>query len=155
MKTLGPIQPMNLAKSYIIFFILASMAWIAANYFLLRDFLIGWPILIGNLVVAGVLGWWWYRRSYHAIFSYDEQGFELQWGKADKKSKKWTDSSRVSLVHEGYGRFLVRVYEDGKDYVDIPASDLKLDASDFRFEVMELVAGRWVPEGLGSTRKES
>jgi hypothetical protein len=155
MKTIAPIQPVNLAKSYVIFFILASLAWIAANYFILRDFLIGWPILIGNLVIAGVLGWWWYKRSYHAVFSYDEQGFELQRGKAARKLKKWRDSSRVSLVHEGYGRFLVRVYEDDKDFVDIPASDLKLDASDFRFQVMELVAGRSVPEGLGSTRKEA
>ena len=155
MKTLAPIQAMNLARSLVTFFILASLAWIAANYVIFRDFFIGWPILIGNLLIAGVLGWWWYKRNDHTIFSYDEKGFELQRGKAGKKSKKWGDSSCVSLVHEGYGRFSVRLYEDGKEYVDIPASDLKLDPSAFRFEVMEFVTGRSPAPDVGSPRKES
>ncbi|NIN64931.1 MAG: hypothetical protein GTO63_09560 [Anaerolineae bacterium] len=145
MKTIAPLQLMNLGKSFVIFFIVTSLAWIGANYVIFRDFLIGWPILIGNVIIAGAVGWWWYRRNYHAILSYDGRSFELQRGKARKKSKNWRDFSRVSLVHEGYGRFLVRLYEDDKEHTDIPASDLKLDASDFRFEVMELVGvGEWL-----------
>jgi hypothetical protein len=155
MRTIAPLQLMNLLKSFVIFFIVTSLAWIGANYLILRDFLIGWPILIGNLIIAGAVGWWWYRREYHARLSCDQQGFELEWGRRDKSPRKWQDFSRVSLVHEGQGRLLVRLYEDGEGYVDIPASDLKLDASELRFQVMELVAGRSVPEGLGSTRKES
>jgi hypothetical protein len=150
MKTLAPIQVMNLVKSVIIFFIVPSIAWIGANYVMFRDFYIGWPVLIGNLFIAGVFGWWWYRRNHHAIFSYGEDGFELRKGRAAKKYRKWSEFSRVSLVHEGYGRFSVRLYEDGKEYVDIPASDLKLDASDFRFEVMELVASRASAPGVGT-----
>lgn len=152
MKTLAPIQVMNLVRSVIIFFIVPSIAWIAANYVIFRDFYIGWPVLIGNLIIAGVFGWWWYKRTYHAAFSYGEDGFELQRGRTARAHRRWSEFSRVSLVHKGYGSFLVRLYEDDKEYVDIPASDLKLDASDFRFEVMELVASR--SPAPGPPRKE-
>lgn len=155
MRTIAPLQLMNLAKSFIIFFLVTSLAWIAANYVILGDFYIGWPIFIGNLLISGVVGWWWYKRQYHAIFSWDQRGFELQRGKGNKSSKEWDDFSRVSLIHEGYGRFVVRLYEDGGEYIDIPASDLKLESSDFRFEVMELVKGRLSDGGLRSPGKES
>ncbi len=155
MRTIAPLQLMNLSRSFVIFFIVTSLAWIAANYVVFRDFYIGWPVIIGNVVISGLVGWWWYRRQHHAIFSWDARGFDLQWGSRNKSSKEWQDFSRVSLVHEGYGRFVVRLYEDGGEYVDIPASDLKLDASEFRFEVMELVKGRLLDEGARSPRKES
>ena len=155
MKTIAPLQPMNLAKSFVIFFIITSLAWIGANYIAFRDFYIGWPVIIGNVLISGVLGWWWYRRQHHAIFSWDQQAFELQWGRGGKSSKEWRDFSRVSLVHEGYGKFLVRLYEDDREYLDIPASDLKLDPSDLRFEVMDLIRGTSPTEGARSPRKES
>ena len=141
MKTSAPLQLMNLGKSFVIFLIITSLAWIGANYVFFRDFYVGWPIIIGNLVISGLVGWWWYRTRHHTIFSWDQQGFELRRGRGKKSSKKWQDFSRVSLVHEGYGRFVVRLYEEDGAYVDIPASDLKLEPSDFRFEVMELVKG--------------
>jgi hypothetical protein len=155
MKTIAPLQLMNLAKSLIIFFLVTSFAWIAANYVILRDFFIGWPVLIGNVVISGVVGWWWYRRQHHARFSWDQRGFELQRGRDKSGSKEWQDFSRVSLVHEGYGRFAVRLYEEGGEYVDIPASDLKLEPSDFRFEVMDLIGGRAPPEGWRNAGKET
>ncbi len=155
MRTVAPLQLMNLIKSFVIFFIVISLAWIGANYVVFRDFLIGWPILIGNLIIAGALGWWWYKRNYHAILSYDGTGFELQRGKTSKKWKNWRDFSQVSLVHQGYGRFLVRLYEDDRGHIDIPASDLKLDASDFRFEVMRLVGNKPSADTLSSSGKES
>jgi len=154
MRTIAPLQLMNLGKSFVIFFLVTSLAWIVANYVIFREFYVGWPILIGNLLISGVLGWWWYRREHHAIFSWDEQGFELQRGGGNRSSKKWHDFSRVSLVHEGYGRFVVRLYEDGGEYIDIPASDLKLESSEFRFEVMELVKGRLSDGGSRSPGKE-
>ncbi len=155
MKTIAPLQVMNLARSFVIFFIVTSLAWIAANYVIFREFYVGWPILIGNAIIAGVAGWWWYKRQYHAVFSWDQQGFELKWGSRNKSSKEWRDFTRVSLVHEGYGIFLVRLYEDGGEYIDIPASHLKLEPSDFRFEVMELVEGRsLLDEGARSPGKE-
>ncbi len=155
MRTVAPLQPMNLAKSFIIFFIVTSVAWIGANYLIFRDFYIGWPVLVANVLISGLVGWWWYKREYHAALSWDQQGFELQRGRGERSSRRWDDLSQVSLLHEGQGRFVVRVYENDGEYTDIPASDLKLEPSDFRFEVMELVKGRWPEEGARAPGKES
>jgi hypothetical protein len=148
MKTVAPWQPMNLGRSIGIFFIVVSVAWIAANYVMLRDFLIGWPIIVGNVVVSGVAGVWWYRTRQHARFSWGSEGFELQRGHSAVIAGTWGDISQVSLVHDGYGRFTVRLYLCEGDRIDIPASDLRLDPSDFRFELMDLVGG-------GSQEKDS
>jgi len=142
MRTVAPWQLMNFARSVGIFFVLVSMAWIGANYLIFKDFLIGWPIIVGNVLVSIAAGVWWYRTRHHAKFAWDSEGFELQRGTSALTAKTWGEISRVSLVHEGYGRFLVRVYKDDKDYVDIPASDLRLEPSDLRFEVMDLVGVR-------------
>jgi hypothetical protein len=142
MKTTAPWQLMNLSRSIGIFFILVSVAWIAANYVIFRDFLIGWPIIVGNVVVSVAAGVWWYRTRHHARFSWDSEGFELQRGNAAPIAKTWGEISRVSLVHNGYSRFSVRLYETEGDRVDIPASDLRLEPSDFRFEAMGLVGVR-------------
>lgn len=157
MKTIAPLQVMNLVKSFIIFFLIPSVAWIVANLVAFRGMLTGiilGVVFMGNLMISGLVGWWWYKRNYHTTFSWDDQGFELQRGRGDRSSKEWQDFSQVSLVHEEHGRFVVRVYENGEEYIDIPASDLKLDPSDFRFEVMDLIRGRSPAEGLGSPGKE-
>jgi hypothetical protein len=142
MKTTAPWQLMNLARSIGIFFILVSVAWIVANYVMFRDFLIGWPIIVGNVVVSVAAGVWWYRTRYHARFSWDREGFELRKGTSAVTAKTWGEVSLVSLVHDGYGRFSVRLYQPEGDRIDIPASDLRLEPSDLRFEVMDLVGVR-------------
>jgi hypothetical protein len=142
MKTVAPWQPMNLGRSIGIFFIVVSVAWIVTNYIMFRDFLIGWPVLVGNVVVAGVAGVWWYRTHQHARFSWGSEGFELQRGRSAVIAGTWGEISQVSLVHDGYGRFTVRLYQHEGDRIDIPASDLRLDPSGFRFEVMDLVGVR-------------
>jgi hypothetical protein len=139
MRTAERWQPMNLARSVGISFVLVSVAWIAANYVILRDFYIGWPIVLGNVVVSILVGLWWYRTRQHARFSWDTQGFSLQRGSAAPVVGVWGDVSQVSLVHEGYDRFGVRLYRHDGDPVYVPASDLGLQPSEFRFEVMELV----------------
>jgi len=142
MKSTAPWQLMNLGRSIGIFFILVSVAWIVANYVMFRDFLIGWPIIVGNVVVSVAAGVWWYRTRYHSRFSWDREGFELQRGTSALTAKTWGEVSRVSLVHDGYGRFSVRLYQPEGDCIDIPASDLRLEPSDLRFEVMDLVGVR-------------
>jgi hypothetical protein len=150
MRTIAPLQLKNLAKSFGIFFILSSAAWFAASYVIFRDLLISWLIFVANVVMGVLLGCWWYRRHHHAVLRYDDQGFELERGSAEKTSEKWQHFTRVSLVHEGYGAFSVRLHETDGKYIDIPASDLKLRPSDFRFEVTDLVEGRSPAEGSGS-----
>lgn len=154
MRTVAPWQLVNFARSLGIFFVLVSVAWIGANYLIFKDFFIGWPVIVGNLLVTAVGGMWWYRTRHHARFSWDSDGFELQRGRTSPVTSRWDDVSQVSLVHEGYGRLLVRLHTDKEEFVEIPASDLKLDASDLRFEVMQLVAARSLPEGLEGPRKE-
>jgi hypothetical protein len=139
MRTIEPLQVRNLAKSFGIFFILASIAWFVTSYVLFADILISWVILLANIAVGLGMGWWWYKRHYQTVFKYDDLGFELKRGRGPGKHRSWQDVSQVSLVHEGYGRFSVRLYGSDGEYVDVPASDLKLPASDFRFEVMDLV----------------
>jgi hypothetical protein len=141
-KSAAPWQLMNLVRSICIFFILVSVAWIVANYVMFRDFLIGWPVMVGNVVVSVAAGLWWYRTRYHARFSWDTQGFELRKGTSALTAKTWGEVSHVSLVHDGYGRFSVRLYQPEGDRIDIPASDLRLEPSDLRFEVMDLVGVR-------------
>ena len=155
MRTVAPWQLMNFARSVGMFFVLVSVAWIAANYLIFKDFFVGWPIIVGNLVVSVVAGTWWYRTRDHTRFSWDGVGYELQRGRASPVTNSWENILRVSLVHEEHGRLLVRLYTDDEAFVEIPASDLKLDASDLRFEVMQLVRGESPYEALGSARKES
>ena len=142
MRTVAPWQVINAAKSVGIFFILVSVAWIAANYVFFQDFLIGWPVILGNVLISGGAGLWWYRSREHARFSWDKEGFELQRGRTSPVVKGWDEVSQVSLVHEGYGRFAVRLYWHDGDYLDIPVSDLRLEPSDFRFEAIDLVGAK-------------
>jgi hypothetical protein len=141
---------MNLVKSFGILFFLSSIAWFTTSYVLFGDIRISWLIFIANVVVGVLMGWWWYRRNYHIVFGYDDQSFELQRGGGQRTHRNWQDFSQVSLVHEGYGKFSVRIYEADGKYTDIPASDLKLSASDLRFEVMDLVKPRSTAGALGS-----
>lgn len=143
MKTVAPWQPMNLARSIGIFFMLVSVAWIVANYVVFRDFLIGWPVILGNILLSGVAGVWWYRTRHHSRFSWGSEGFELQRGRSAALAGTWGEISGVSLVHDGYGRFTVRLYQPEGERVDIPASDLRLDPSALRFEVMDFLGVRW------------
>jgi hypothetical protein len=150
MRTVAPLQVMNFVKSFAIFFFVSSIAWFTTSYVVLGDIRISWLIFIANVAVGLGVGWWWYRRHYRAVFGYDDQSFELQKGGGQRIHRDWQDFSHVSLVHEGYGKFLVRIYEADGKYTDIPASDLKLPASDLRFEVMDLVRPRSTAVALGS-----
>ncbi len=142
MRTSAPLQVTNLVKSFAIFFFLSTIAWFTTSYVVFADIRVSWLIFMANVAVGLGMGWWWYRRHYHTAFGYDDRGFELGRGGGQRIRRDWRDFSRVSLVHEGYGKFSVRIYEADGKYTDIPASDLKLPASDLRFEVMGLVRPR-------------
>lgn len=150
MRTIAPLQVMNLVKSFGILFFLSSFAWFTTSYVFFGDIRISWLIFIANAVVGVLMGWWWYRRHYHAVFRYDDRGFELKRGAGKKDHRGWQDFAQVSLVHEGYGKFSVRLYQADGKYTDIPASDLKLPASDLRFEVIDLLKTRSTAGTIGS-----
>jgi len=141
MKTTAPLQIGNLLKTIAFIFFGLLILWGLISYLRFRDVYLHWLLLLFNLLLATGLGWWFYKRLYHTTFSYDEDGFEIERGDS-RLSARWRDYSRVSLVHLGGGEFAVRLYKDEDDFLHIPVSSLKLDPSEFRFQVMEFVKGQ-------------
>jgi hypothetical protein len=141
MKTIAPLHIGNLVKSFAIALIILSLAWSTISFLIAGDILIIPFVLLLNLVLAVGLGYLYYRWRYHSVLAYDGQGFQLQRGRK-LTTGQWSDFYQVSLAHLGYGNLAVRLYQvEGDDTLDIPASDLKLDASALRFELMGLVKG--------------
>lgn len=139
MKTLSSFQFTNLIKSFTVFFIAITALWAAGNYIAIRDILVSWPVLAVNFLLSAALSWWYYRYRYHTVLSYDASGFDLQVGRRHT-ARRWTEFETVALVHRGHGEFAVRLYDDQRETpVDIPATALKLDAQQFRFEAMGFV----------------
>jgi hypothetical protein len=134
-------------------FFLVSVSWGAISFLLAGDVYLSWPLFISNLAVALLLAVWFYRRRYHAVLTLDERGLRLERG-GRPAAVRWDEVDRVALVHLGGGRMAVRLYfrEPGREPLDLPASDLRLNPSDFRFEVMERVrAARKGPEPPGES----
>ncbi len=138
MKKYTSFQATNYVKSFTLFFFGFTFLWAAGNYIAIRDVLISWPIFLVNLILSAALGWWHYRQRYHLFFFYDEDSFTLQTGKKIL-TNRWAEFTTVSLFHPGRGELVVRLYQKNGEFVEIPAALLKLNPSEFRFEVMDLV----------------
>jgi hypothetical protein len=138
MKTIAPLQLNRFATTVVTLFFTLVVLWGVANYIIFREVFLHWIVLAINGALALTLGWLFYKNNRHAIFSYDQDGFQIQVGK-DQASGRWSDFSTVSLVHRGMGEYAVRVYRNEEDFFEIPASALKLDPHEFRFEVIQLV----------------
>ena len=160
MKIASPVQAENVVRSFAIILGGLTLLWALASLAAFGDILVGRPILLLNLGLAAALAWPFYRARYHQTLSYDEEGFTLTRGRA-AVSGRWEEFGSVSLFHPGRGGFAVRLYRSSSgegEFVEIPASRLRLDPSAFRFEVMRLVseaaarAGERPPGGGGFTR---
>jgi len=138
MKKYTSFQATNFIKLFTLFFFLLTLLWAAGNYIAIRDVLISWPVFIVNLLLAAALGWWYYRERYHLVFSYDGDKFILQVGRKILENG-WAEFTTVSLYHPGRGDLFVRLYRDNGECVEIPASQIRLNPSEFRFEVMDLI----------------
>ena len=138
MKKITSFQLTNFVKSFTVFFFGFTFLWAAGNYIVIRDVLISWPVFIFNFILSAAIGWWYYRQRYHLVFSYDKDGYILQVGKKVLENR-WADFTRVSLYHAGHGDLFVRLYQQSGEVAEIPASQLKLNPSEFRFEVMDLI----------------
>jgi hypothetical protein len=127
----------DIGKSFSIAFVAITIIWGLVSYFSLGGIHISWQILLGNLAVSGTLSAFYYRFRYHRVLEYDDQCFVLHTGSRIVEGD-WKDFSLVSLYHKGYGVFALRIYRDSpdeKDFVELPASDLGLNPSAFRFEI--------------------
>lgn len=139
MTSIAPIQRFNVVKSFFAVFLISTAAWAVVSILLLGGLYLSWLTFLAGLALALTVGWGYYRRKYHATLRYDVRGFELQWG-PHRVAGQWQDFAQVSLVLMSDGGFGVRLYRrGGSDFVEIPASTLKLEPSDFRFTVIDLV----------------
>jgi hypothetical protein len=140
MKTLAPLQLNTFAKIVVTVFFTLIILWGISNYIILKEIYLHWSIPVINGMLALIMGWLYYKNKRHTIFSYDKDGFQIQVGKK-QASGQWSEFSKVSLVHLGLGEFSVRLYRNEVNYIEIPASALKLNPQEFRFELIQLVEG--------------
>ena len=146
-KTIAPFEIGKLARSIFAVLLTLTLLWAGISRLFLGDILISRPLLIANLVLSAILGWFLYRYYLRTVFLYDDEGFELHKGHRIIEGK-WGQFSTVSLVHVGGGNFVVRLYRDKEEFLDLPTSALRLDPSRLRFEVMNFMGEKphWAPE---------
>ncbi|HAL61773.1 MAG TPA: hypothetical protein DCP08_05125 [Chloroflexi bacterium] len=137
-RRIAPLQIGDLFKSIFLMLLLITILWAVTSLLLFRDILVSRPLLVMNLVLSLFLGWFFYRYYRHTIFIYDEEGFELRQGRRVVQGR-WKEYSSLSLFHLGRGDFVVRLYRDEEEFLDLPASALRLDPSRLRFEVMKFM----------------
>jgi hypothetical protein len=128
----------DIGKSFSLAFVAITVIWSVVSYYVLGRVYVSWQILLGNLAVSATLSALYYRHRYHRVLEYDDWRFILHTGSRTVEGR-WRDFAFISLYHKGFGVFAVRLYRrdpDEKGFVEIPTSDIGLDASTFRFELM-------------------
>jgi hypothetical protein len=139
MKLHTRLGPTEFVKSFSIFFIGLTVLWTVAGWALLGGVVLGPVQLVLAVAAAAPLGYAHWRRTYRTVLRYDEGGFELTRGRR-QVAMSWAETERVSLVHAGLGRLLVRLYTHHGERVDLPATDLGLEPWGLRDEVARYVA---------------
>ena len=138
MKRASKLHFGDIGKSFSLAFVAITVIWSVVSYYTLGRIYVSWQILLGNLAVSATLSALYYRYRYHHVLEYDDRRFILHTGSRAVQGA-WKDFAFISLYHKGFGVFTVRLYRRGPDekgFVEIPASDIGLDPSAFRFEVM-------------------
>jgi hypothetical protein len=137
----------DIGKSFSLAFILITAIWVLVSRYALGRVYLSWHIFLGNIAVSGALAGIYYRFRYHRVLEYDSHHFVLRTGPRIVRGD-WSDFPFISIYHKGFGVFTLRLYgksPDAKDFVEIPATDLGLDPSEFRFEAMGYA--RHTPQG--------
>lgn len=137
MKRITKLHLGDIGKSFSMAFVAITVIWALVSYYSLGGVYVSWQIFLGNLAVSGVLSMLYYRFRYHRVLEYDERQFTLRTGSRVVEGN-WQDFSFISLYHRGFGVFALRLFRgsvDEKDFIELPATDIGLDPSDFRFEI--------------------
>jgi hypothetical protein len=132
----------NLGKAFSLAFVAITIIWGVVSYYSLGRIYVSWQILLGNLAVSATLSALYYRFRYHPVLEYDDRRFVLHTGSRIVEGA-WKDFAFLSLYHKGFAVFAVRLYRkcpDDKDFVELPATDVGLDPSDFRFELIGYIS---------------
>jgi hypothetical protein len=138
MKRVSKLHFGDVGKSFSLAFVAITIIWSVVSYYSLGRVYVSWQLLLGNLAVSATLSALYYRYRYHRVLEYDERRFTLHTGSRTVEGA-WKDFYFISLYHKGFGVFTIRLYlsdPDEKDFVELPASDIGLDPSAFRFEIM-------------------
>jgi hypothetical protein len=141
MKRFSKLHFGDIGKSFSAAFVFITIIWGVISYYSFGGIYISWQIFLGNLAVSGTLSALYYRFRYHRILEYDDRRFILRTGSRTVEAD-WKDFSCISLYHRGFGVFAIRLYRgspDEKDFTELPATDIGLNPSDFRFEVSRLI----------------
>ena len=147
MKRVSKLHFGDIGKSFSLAFVGITVIWAVVSYYSLGHIYVSWQILLGNLAVSAALSALYYRFRYHRVLEYDDQRFIFHSGSRIVEAS-WKDFSFVSLYHKGFGVYAVRLYRstpDEKDFAELPATDVGLDPSDFRFELIRYIQSG-VPE---------
>jgi hypothetical protein len=136
-RTFASLQLGGLLKSCMIVFLIQAAVVLFVPY--TYELAIRFSILVLNVLISIVLGWRLYKRIYHMVFTYDDKSFTLKKGSKEVTNHRWSEFSRVSLFRSEYGDVSVRLHRNG-EFFDLPASKLKLNPFDFRWEVMRFVS---------------
>jgi hypothetical protein len=141
MKRVSKLHFGDIGKSFSLAFVAITIIWGVVSYYSLGRIYVNWQIFLGNLAVSATLSALYYRFRYHRVLEHDGRRFVLHKGSRTVEGC-WKDFSLISLYHRGFGVYAVRLYRnsaDAKDFVELPATDLGLDPSDFRFELMRYI----------------
>jgi hypothetical protein len=139
MRRVSKLHPGDIGKSFSVAFLAITVIWGVVSYYSLGRVYLSWQILVGNLAVSGLLSALYYRFRYHRVLEYDNRRFILHSGSRVVEAH-WKDFTFVSLYHRGFGVYALRLYRkdpDEKGFIELPATDIGLDPSAFRFELME------------------
>lgn len=139
-KEYSRLQISSVLRSFFIVLLVLTALYVTVVYVAFGSFIVSQLILVLNLGLSAIGGWYLYQSRYRIEFYFDEKGFTLQIGNKERTIQRWSDFANVSLVRVEYGGFTVRLYyAQGGDFIDLPIAGLKLDPSEFRFEAMKFV----------------
>ncbi|MBI1802006.1 MAG: hypothetical protein HY259_14435 [Chloroflexi bacterium] len=142
MTTVNPFSWFGLLKAMSATLFAFTLLWAAVSFLLFQDVLFSQLLAGAFLILAVGIGAFVYQRFQRLRLQYDERSFALFTGKNKVAGGQWKHFNQVSLFHRGYGMFAVRVYTPDKNYIDIPASELKMDWDAFRRDVSRRVMGK-------------
>jgi hypothetical protein len=144
MKRVSKLHFGDIGKSFSMAFIFITIVWSLVSFFSMGVVCVSWQILAGNFAVSAMLAAFIYKLRYHRVLEYNKERFTLRTGRVLAQND-WKNFSLVSLYHKGYEIFTLRLYRNGPDepdFVDLPATELGLNASDFRYKIEEFISPR-------------
>jgi hypothetical protein len=139
MTTINPFNWFGVFRASMMVLLSLTLAWGALSFILFQDIVISQGLVAVLLSVAVILGPFVYQRYYRLALQYDDKGFALFTGQTKVAGGQWSHFNQVTLFHQGYGQFAVRLYTPDKTHIDIPVSELKLEVDAFRRYAMRLV----------------